>query len=140
MSHETNDNHWHKALRNGYEPDAVRLRLITLLVATFIVLGAVMHLGIWFLLVRYSRTAPADAPQSVVGRQVLPNNAPPLQPTISHDRLPKDDLIALRAREDRVLEHLGWKPDQDSGQLRPPDGLVEQVEARRRQHQRGGSP
>ena len=61
-------------------------------------------------------------------------HAPPLQPTQAHDRLPRQDLEAMRRDEDSVFQDLGWQVDPVHHVATPPENLVRQIAARYAQH------
>jgi hypothetical protein len=114
----------------------MRVRWFAVAVACFIAFAAVTHWWLW-VLVKADATPPraVDYPLSAVpdyGRADTGATmaAPPLQPTPSHDRLPYQDLEALRRGEDNVFESLGWKVDEATHQATPPEDLIRKVAAR----------
>jgi hypothetical protein len=132
---ESKTDQWHETLAKGYQPGDMRVRWFALAVACFIAFAAVTHWWLW-VLVKADATPPrgVDRPLSAVpdyGRADTGTTAaaPPLQPTPTHDRLPYQDLEALRRGEDNVFKSLGWKVDAATHQATPPDALVRKVVA-----------
>lgn len=131
MSQDPNNKRWHEALIRGYERDDVPLRGLTWLVIGFVVFGALMHVGIWYVMQHFShQSRRADAPQSAVIARSAALGGPELQPVQPRDVLPHEDLLSLRGREDAVLEHLGWRPQPVDGALAPPAALAAELAAK----------
>jgi hypothetical protein len=91
--------------------------------ATMAVIFWALHPVMWHLTREAREIDPA---RSAVERpEWLQPGAPKLQPSEEHDTLPREDLAAMRAAEDRVFAHLGWL-DEKRG-VTVPRGLVERV-------------
>jgi hypothetical protein len=122
-----------ETLARGYQPNRVPVRAIALAVVLFIAFAAVTHVWLWFLVKADSDVRPADRPRSVVrrGPGAGAADAPPLQPTAGRERVPPEDVAAMRAGEDAVLRRMGSTSDPATGRMRPPEELVRRVAADR---------
>jgi hypothetical protein len=131
---ESKPDQWREALTKGYQPGHVRLRWFALAVVCFVAFAAVTHWWLWELVKADANPRPVDHPLSAVSGYATEATetpaAPPLQPTPDHDRLPYQDLEAMRRGEDNVFEALGWKVNEATHEATPPDDLVRQVAAR----------
>jgi hypothetical protein len=88
-------------------------RAMVWFVVSFLVTMAVIFWALHPVMRHFMREAREIDPQrSAVGEtEGLPPGAPALQPSVEHDTLPREDLAAMRAEEDRVFAHLGWLDD-----------------------------
>jgi hypothetical protein len=134
----SNPNPWHESLTKGYEPGDMRVRWFAVALACFVAFAAVTHWWLWVLVKADANPRRVDRPVSAVPDYARPDAAsmagPPLQPTPEHDRLPQQDLEAMRRGEDKVFEALGWQVDPTTHRAAPPAALVQQVVARYGQH------
>jgi hypothetical protein len=122
----------------GYEPSRINVKAMTLFVVCFLLTAAVLHTGLWFLEKHYAGLVrEADVPQSLVPRTSL-FIEPHLQPTPEHDRLPEQDLAAMRQADREVFDQLGWQPGPAGGAAVIPEPIVSQLAAR--QAQRRAAP
>lgn len=133
---ESRTEQWHETLNKGYQPGDMRVRWFVLAVVCFIAFAAVTHWWLW-VLVKADATPPrkvdhrlSAVPGYATESTGTPAAAAPLQPTPDHDRLPHQDLDAMRRGEDKVFESLGWKINEATHQATPPDDLVHRVVAR----------
>jgi hypothetical protein len=133
---------WHDALERGYERDVVRLRWLAIATAALIVLAITIHIVLWYYLKMLdNHPRMADLPRSVVApHQQAPSNAPPLQPTQTHDRTPPQDLAVMLQNEEAVFEHLGWKVDPVNHRVTPPEQLAQIVSQRQKSRQASTQP
>jgi hypothetical protein len=136
MSDRTsNPNHWHETLTSGHEPDHANKRGLVIFVICFVAFAAVTYVALWFLLkLENGRVRDADRPRSLVAVVRYPLNAPPLQPTQTHDRRPQEDLVVMYRQEDRVFADMGWTVDQNTHEARLPDALVQRVASQANAH------
>ena len=116
-----------EAVGQGYEPARMSARAMVWFVVSFFVTMAVIFWALHPVMHHFTREAREIDPQrSAAGEtEGLPPGAPALQPSVDHDTLPREDLAAMRAEEDRVFAHLGWL-DEKRG-VTVPRGLVERV-------------
>lgn len=116
-----------EAVGQGYEPARMSARAMVWFVVSFFVTMAVIFWALHPVMWHFTREAREIDPNgsAVETTEGLPPGAPPLQPTKEHDRLPKEDLAAMRSAEDRVFAHLGWLDDK--GRVMVPARLVERV-------------
>jgi hypothetical protein len=116
-----------ESLARGYEREEFRLRWFVGAVVCLVLFAAAMHVGLWYLTKADSRPRLADRPASSVAEYRPTMSAPPLQSAAGHDRLPRQDLAAMRQAEDRIFADLGWKVDGQTHRATPPDALVRRV-------------
>jgi hypothetical protein len=106
----------------GYEDPGINLRGVVWFIAVFIPFVIATHVLIWLIYSHYYKTAVVhDDATTALPQQPIPLNAPPLQPSPGHDVRPKEDLAAMRAREQAEFARRGWIDG------RIPDSIVEQV-------------
>jgi hypothetical protein len=116
-----------EALEKGYEPHDLKASWIVWFVVIFIVIAALIQIGLWVLLVKLGSTRrEVDAPRSVLTAQE-PAPSPSIQPTQQHDALPAEDLQAMRKQEDAVFSQLGWDVNPQTHQVIVPDDVVKRV-------------
>jgi hypothetical protein len=116
-----------EALEKGYEPDDLKGSWMVWFVIILIVSGVAVHIGLWFtlkLLASSHRTV--DDPRSALIEET-PVPPAPLQPTQQHDRLPAEDLQAMREHEDAVFNQLGWEVEPKTHQVQVPGDVVARV-------------
>jgi len=105
-------------------------RAVAWFVVWFVVVGALIHFGLWILVKHYDRDfRKAERPTSVIvdsGAVPHGEQGPPLQPSTPHDALPREDLAAMHQAEDEVFARLGWV-DQATHTVRAPDAVVSAV-------------
>jgi len=120
-----------ESLERGYETSDVSVKGLAWFVVCLIVVAAVVHAGVWFLLEEYIkrdelRDRPyaaladkqfADAYNNQHGTRLEAQEVPPpppeprLQPSQGHERTPEADLRLMRNQEDDMLRRLGWVID-----------------------------
>lgn len=122
-----------QAIEQGYENTTISARGLRWFVLCFALGLVVVFCIVWFALQRFANDArETDRPQSIVKNiSALPPNIPSLQPSISHQTLPIDDLKALRAREDETFSHMGWTKDAKTGAMMIPDSVIRAVSKQR---------
>jgi hypothetical protein len=96
-------------------------------VVSFFVTMAVIFWALHPVMHHFTREAREIDPaqSSVEETEGLPPGAPALQPSVEHDMLPREDLAAMRAEEDRMFAHLGWMDDKK--RVTVPRALVDRV-------------
>ncbi len=123
-----------EALAQGYMPEALRVRVLVILLIAFIVSAIALHALLWKLMLAFeARDRQADVPRSVlvVNQQPRPPN---LQPSVGHDSLPYQDMESLREHEDEVFARLGWSVNMRTHEATIPPDIARRVaeEARTR--------
>jgi len=116
-----------EALEKGHQPHTESAFGLTLFLIFFGLAALIIHAGIWFLLRAYgSMPRSADQPLSQVNlkEQFV---SPQLQPSQDHPYLPREDLLNLRARENRLFLHMGWAINLQTGEAVIPHRIVEQL-------------
>jgi hypothetical protein len=120
----------------GYERSGVNLRGIWWFLAIFIVGGAVIHVGLFFLYEHWVKldrsrdvapTALMDARPMDTNRQGEIFPSPQLQPSPGRDRQPWQEMSDLLLRENQEFERRGWRIDSDTHQPVIPETIVAQV-------------
>jgi hypothetical protein len=119
----------HDRASRRYEPNRLPVRAIGIGVVLFVAFAAVSHVLLWLLVKADARPRAVDRPASVVQGGAPPADAPRLQPSPGHDRAAREDLRAMREAEDAVFRDMGWRPEPDTGRMRPPDDLVRRLTA-----------
>jgi hypothetical protein len=121
-----------KAMDRGYEADHVNARGVAWFVVWFVVTAAVIHLLLWFMLKRLERPVrEIDQPLSAVRADRPTGGGPPLQPSVMHDSLPREDLAGMRRGEDEVFAHMGWTVDPGTHRVSVPDSVIRAVVSER---------
>ena len=117
-----------ESLARRHEVTGVSIRALMWFFGAFIAVAVVLHAGLWFLLLHFAHEPRAvDAPRSIVAGAPAPLDAPPLQPTPAHDRLPYQDLQQMYAREDAVFAALGWSVDPATHAAAIPEALLRRL-------------
>jgi hypothetical protein len=119
-----------EAADQGYEPARMSARAMVWFVASFAVAMVVIFWAMHPVMRHLTHEARAlDGSRSAVEeRETPPPGAPELQPSVDHDMLPKEDLAAMRAKENEVFAHLGWRDDK--GRVTVPASVVARVAKR----------
>jgi hypothetical protein len=130
MSEQTNNLPSRERIARGYEPSDLRPKWLALFLVGFVLVAIVSHVTLWAVMKRL-----ANKPRSVdVERSALSarpsTREPALQPSLTHDRPPEQDLRALRQQEDDVFAQLGWSRDAQSGAFVPPASIVQAIAQR----------
>ncbi len=121
-----------QSIDRGYEVGDVSAKTVGIFVPSLIVFTAAVLIGVAvYMSLRERAAINSDQPRSAVADTPLPFNGPVLQPTQGHDTLPQEDLAAMYDRENRVFDSLGWKTEGTGLLPKIPDGLIDQVNARR---------
>jgi len=109
-----------EALRRGHEYHDVSVRGIGWFVFYFVLGMAVIQVAVWFgLRVYYRHVVAGEIPRSALAPQQVSPPAPQLQPSVSHETLPYQDMQALRAKFDNELHSYAWV-DRSKGLVRIP--------------------
>jgi len=108
------------------------VRAMFISVGCFVLLAAAWEVGLWFVVKLEAGPRAVDRDTSAVSgyeRQAERERAggPALQPSVSHDTLPRADLEAVRGVEDGVFAKMGWAVDGVRHQATVPAGVVEEV-------------
>jgi len=116
----------------GYEPMRLGARGLRRFVVWFVLGLAATFPIVWFVLGRLTARDPGGQRESVIDADAMgaTGAAPLLQPSVDHDALPREDLARVRAGEDAVFEHLGWRVDPKTGEPAVPAAVVEAVARR----------
>jgi len=132
----TDSNQLHKpsdeSLSAGYEVSAISVRGLVYFVIGLIVVAALVHLGIWFLLVGYERLYGKSArpPSALTDSNIrLPLPPPPrLQPNPASANVPAADLQQMYRQEDELFTRMGWRINpQTHVPLEIPQSAIDQV-------------
>jgi hypothetical protein len=92
--------------RRCHETRDVLLRPIVIFVVVMFVVAALIQLGVsGFMRHDERRNTAADATASPFANDRTPPPEPRLQPSVSHDTLPREDMAALRDRWQKELTH-----------------------------------
>jgi hypothetical protein len=111
----------------GHQRYSVSIRGIGLFMVLFLLSAAVIHWVVWVLYRTNVETMEReDRPTSALATQRPPPVGPPLQPSLEHRALPREDMAKLTAREMAEFAQRGWV-DAKSGQVRIPDQIVQRV-------------
>jgi hypothetical protein len=117
-----------EALAAGYEPSDVRLSGLLWFLVGMIVVGAALYVGVWFLQKEFLRQSRlVDVPRSAVADQQAPPD-PQIQPSVSHDTLPFQDLELMRSQEDAVFQKLGWNVNAETHAVSIPATVLDRVQ------------
>ena len=119
-----------RIVEQGYEPPDVSNRGLLIFFLVFVVVGALINVGIWGLLKVYmAEPRTADVPTSAAP---APDRFPPpnLQPIEKHNESPWQDMNDLREQKNQILEQLGWPIDPATGAAKIPDSIVNQLAAK----------
>src|SRR5436309_500054 len=105
MAHDLAQNHppSPEALAQGYEPARVSIRGLFIFLICFAISIVLIWVAVWYfekLLLANERQA--DQPRSAIADQ-QPPPPPRIQPSMSHDQLPYQDLEDMRSNEDSVF-------------------------------------
>jgi hypothetical protein len=131
MSEETNNPLSRNDLARGYETKDVQPKWLGAFVIGFVVIGAISGALLWAILKALARTPRlTDLPKSAIVQPPGESSVPLLQPSPSGDRLPTEDLAAMREHENDVFEHLGWTRDPQTNAFAPPPSIVQALAAR----------
>lgn len=118
-----------EALERGYQEEDLKLRWLAYFAVALLVLGATTFVGLWWLLRSLEGDRPVDRPRSVVV-DTPPVPQTPLQPRPDHDTSDKQDMNAMRDREDEIFARLGWSVDARRHHATIPESLVEKLATR----------
>jgi hypothetical protein len=110
-----------------HETSDIDLRTVLGFGLGLLVVGILIHLGVWLLFLYFGgrATGPAGPPNPLVKAQE--NRLPP-EPRLQTN--PRQDLRELRASEDAILNSYGWV-DQNTGIVRIPIGAAMKLVAER---------
>jgi hypothetical protein len=119
-----------EAADQGYEPARMSARAMVWFVGSFVVSMVLIFWALHPVMRHFTHEArELDGSRSAVGeREAAPPGAPELQPSLDHDTLPREDLAAMRAQEDEVFAHMGWRDDK--GRVTVPESVVARVAKR----------
>ena len=132
----TDSNQLHKpsdaSMAAGYELSTVSVRGLIYFVIGLIIVAALVHAGIWFLLRTYEKvyhqySRPGSA---VVDKQTrLPLPPPPrLQPNPGSTNVPEADLQLMYSKEDELFTRMGWRINpQTHVPVEIPQSAIDQV-------------
>ena len=126
-----------EALARGYEPSDVSYNGLFMFVVFFLLTAVVLHTGLWVLLVYYLHVPRAADRQPSAIPLVKQFARPELQPSVSHNSLPHEDLVQMRREENQVFRKLGWNIEEDSQRPIIPDRLITELS---RQHPAATQP
>jgi len=100
----------------------VNVRRIFRIAIVFVVIGAAIHLGIWWMFLYYRKT---DAQRDV--RQTLIETPPPNPPEPRLEVNPTEDWQTFRRQQQDILNSYGWT-SREQGRVHIPIGMaMEQV-------------
>ena len=100
----------------------VNVRRIFRIAIVFVVIGAAIHLGIWWMFLYYRKT---DAQRDV--RQTLIETPPPTAPEPRLEVNPTEDWQTFRRQQQDILNSYGWT-SREQGRVHIPIGMaMEQV-------------
>jgi hypothetical protein len=105
----------------GYESPSINLRGVVWFVSVLIPFAIFTHVLIWMIYAHYQKNLEQNDSLTALPQQPMPNNAPPLQPSPPHQRVDREDLAEMHAREQAEFGRRGWT------NMRIPDAIVEQV-------------
>ena len=115
-----------ESLRRGHETRDVLLRPIVIFVGVMFVSAALIQLGVTgFMHHDERRNATADSTPSPFANDRTPPPEPRLQPSVSHDTLPREDMAALRDRWQKELTHYALVPGEPDRVRIPVDRAME---------------
>lgn len=155
----TDSNQLHKpspeSVRAGYELSTVSVRALVYFVIGLVLTAALIHAGIWFLLMGYynlyvggmkpgsALTETGLLKHANVAKTAaeLPGPPPPrLQPSQPENDVPAGDLQHMMEGQDNVFQRMGWTIDKETHvPLRIPSAAIEQVMREERQHAVGAT-
>ena len=134
-----------ESLEAGYETSTVNVRGLVYFVIGLILTAAVVHVGIWFVLMGYQHVYElSERPRTGLTGATLPGPpAPRIQPSQPDDpmRVPAADLQHMFQQEDEFFDHeLGWKVNRQTHvQTEIPAEVIDQVIRDETDRQRQGS-
>jgi len=109
-----------------HEPSSIPLRSLLKFTIWFVVGIVIVELVTWWAVFVPFRAAAAQERQVTgVDEPRIAPPAPQLEPSLDHNRLPGEDLVALRAHEAAELKRRGLLDE--NGQPTFPPGLLEKI-------------
>jgi hypothetical protein len=113
----------------GHETSDIKAAGIFWFVVVFVVTGLALLFMVWWVFAGFTRhNARADAPTSPPLDERLHPPEPRLQPSAEHPTLPREDLAAMRGREDAEFARRGFRRGAEDEWIIP-EQYVAQVRA-----------
>ncbi|MGH7176034.1 MAG: hypothetical protein ACREJC_01520 [Tepidisphaeraceae bacterium] len=116
-----------ETIARGYEAMGVSLRGILISIGFLVGATVIVQVVVWWLMVGVNNfQARSDVAPPPLARNLPPPPEPRLQPNPSHERLDRQDMQALLAREQAALSSYGWV-DRQTGVVRIPIDRAMQI-------------
>lgn len=120
-----------QALRQGYEPPDVSYVGLVIFFIVFVAVGFLIHFALAAILDVYLHEPRSVDAITSAAPKVQRFPAPNLQPTQSHNELPREDLHDLQVEKNRFFNQLGWTLDPITGAPIIPDEVISRLAQQR---------